>query len=95
MRKNTAPKQTQTTAPSNSKATKSEIDPRAEFLSAAFSLSWQLAIIVLLPVIGGYKIDEHFRKTPMFTVIGFVIAIVGVVLVLKQTLAQLNERVSK
>ncbi len=89
MRKKSAPGPTPTTTKSGSQ-TNSEVDLKSEFLSAAFGLSWQLALIVLIPVLGGHFIDDASHKTPLFTVIGLVIAVIGVVMVLKQTLKQVG-----
>jgi F0F1-type ATP synthase assembly protein I len=65
-------------------------DLKAEFLGAAFNLSWQLAIVFLIPVIGGFKLDEHFHKSPLYTLIGFAIAITGVVIILKNVLSEFS-----
>lgn len=47
------------------------------FLSTAFSMSWQLAIVVLAPIFGGYKLDEYAQSSPVWTIVGFVIAVIG------------------
>lgn len=54
---------------------------RSAFLLAATNMSWQLAIVVLVPIIGGFKLDEYFSTTPVLTIIGFVLAMVGMGLV--------------
>ena len=68
---------------------------QSQFLGAVLGLSWRLAIVVLVPVVGGYKLDQHFRQSPTWTISGFLVAIIGVYLLLRQILRQLNEGNSK
>lgn len=69
----------QTTAPQTPSPKKrvEQPDPKREFLVAAMNMSWQLAIVVLVPVIGGFKLDEKFDVLPAFTIAGFFIAMAG------------------
>lgn len=50
-------------------------------------MSWQLAIVVLIPVIGGFKLDQHFNTSPLWTIVGFLIAIGGMVIVVKRAVS--------
>jgi len=50
----------------------------AEFFSATLTMSWQLALIVLIPIVGGFELDRKFHTKPLLTVLGFVLALVGV-----------------
>jgi F0F1-type ATP synthase assembly protein I len=50
---------------------------QATFMMAVLNMSWQLAIVVLVPIIGGYKLDILFGSLPVFTIVGFLIAMVG------------------
>ncbi|MEO6761465.1 MAG: AtpZ/AtpI family protein [Candidatus Saccharimonadales bacterium] len=45
------------------------------FLTMAIDMSWRLAVSVLIPVIGGHYLDEHFNKTPLLTLLGMVVAL--------------------
>jgi F0F1-type ATP synthase assembly protein I len=65
-------------------------DPRSIFLASVFTMSWQLAIVFLIPVIGGYKLDQHLKTSPTYFLIGLVIAVIGVVLVLRNVLREFN-----
>jgi F0F1-type ATP synthase assembly protein I len=67
---------------------------RGEFLSAALSMSWQLAVVVLLPLLGGHALDNHFRSSPVWTIVGFVIAVLlgGVVVWRSAQLASPNPK---
>ncbi len=52
-------------------------NPKKDFYLAATNMSWQLAIVVLIPIICGFKIDEHFNSLPIGTIIGFILAMTG------------------
>jgi F0F1-type ATP synthase assembly protein I len=56
------------------------------FISAVADMSWRMAIVVLAPIIGGYELDKHLKTTPSFTILGFILAMVGTFFVLKQML---------
>jgi F0F1-type ATP synthase assembly protein I len=61
---------------------------RSIFMGAALSMSWQLAIVVLLPIIGGHMLDTHLHSLPLYTILGFVVAVLGAgVVVWKQAIA--------
>jgi F0F1-type ATP synthase assembly protein I len=65
------------------------------FLVMAANMTWQLAIVVLVPVVGGFKLDEHYDSSPWFTLLGVVIAAAGMTLVLLRVVKQAAQRVSK
>ena len=65
--------------------------PTTVFVSAALDMSWRLAIVVLLPIIGGFELDKHLSTAPWLAIAGFVIAMGGVFVVLKQMLRDVNE----
>jgi F0F1-type ATP synthase assembly protein I len=50
---------------------------KATFLAAATTMSWQLAIVVLVPLLGGAKLDDVFNTAPLLTIVGFGLAMVG------------------
>ena len=58
-----------------------EKNPRTEFISATLTMSWQLAIVVLVPIIGGFELDKKLHMTPLLTIVGFIIAMIGMALV--------------
>lgn len=47
------------------------------FMSTMLNMSWQIAVIVLLFVIGGYKLDAQNQTAPRLTLIGLLIAVIG------------------
>jgi F0F1-type ATP synthase assembly protein I len=52
------------------------------FLNMALNMGWQLALVVIIPIVGGYELDRHFNSSPWLTIAGVVIAGVGFVGVL-------------
>ena len=60
---------------------------RVILVIAALDMSWRLAIAVLVPIIGGYELDKHLGITPALTIVGFLLAMLGLFLILKRTLA--------
>lgn len=56
-------------------------------------MSWQLALVVLLPIFGGHYLDAKLypKAVPIFTLIGLIIALVGMILVVRTTIKQLNK----
>lgn len=60
-------------------------------LNATLQMSWRLAIVVLIPLIGGVKLDESFNTSPYLTVLGILLAIGGVYYVLRRVLSEFGK----
>jgi F0F1-type ATP synthase assembly protein I len=65
---------------------------RNVFMNMALNMTWQLAVVVVIPIVGGFKLDEALNSSPWFTVLGFVIAAVGTMLVLKRIVSVANTK---
>ncbi len=63
---------------------------RQQFVSAALNMSWQLAVVVLVPIIGGVEIDKAIGSDEVFTFIGLAIAIIGSGFVMWRTMRAAN-----
>lgn len=57
------------------------------------TMSWQLALVVIVPIVGGHLMDEHFKTTPWMTLGGLAVAVIGVFGVLTRVVALANEKV--
>lgn len=66
-------------------------NPTTVFISAALDMSWRLAIVVLVPIIGGFELDQALDMTPLLTITGFLLAMVGMGLVMWRTLQEANK----
>lgn len=62
------------------------------FMSMALDMTWQLALVVIAPIVGGYVLDQHYHKAPWLTLAGFAVAAVGVFAVLSRIVAQASNR---
>lgn len=60
-------------------------------IGLAINMAWQLAIVSLLPVIGGAMLDSNFETAPWFTLTGLVLASAGSVVVVWRTLKTMSE----
>ncbi|MEK7059846.1 MAG: AtpZ/AtpI family protein [Patescibacteria group bacterium] len=93
MTKTTAPGKTpspaETAKPHTAGGTKT-VNHTSVFIGAALDMSWRLAIVVLVPIIGGFELDKRLEMTPLLTVTGFVVAMLGMALVMWRTLQQVN-----
>ncbi len=65
--------------------------PTAVFVGMALDMSWKLAIVVLVPIIGGFKLDEALDKSPLLTITGFLVAMTGMGIVMRQTYSAANQ----
>lgn len=59
-----------------------EFKQRSLFIVLAINMTWQLAIAVLLPLLGGYYLDQRLGTEPWLLIAGSVLAALGVVGVL-------------
>jgi len=60
-------------------------------LNASLQMSWRLAIVVLIPLIGGVKLDQHLKTFPYLTILGGLLAISGFCYVIWRVLADFNQ----
>jgi F0F1-type ATP synthase assembly protein I len=64
---------------------------RSTFIAAAVTMSWQLAIAVVVPIVAGYEIDQGYGTSPWWEITGFVVAALGFYGVVRYQLQQLND----
>jgi F0F1-type ATP synthase assembly protein I len=70
----------------------SDKSDRAIFIIAALDMSWRLAIVILVPIIGGFELDKHLGTKPALTIVGFLVAMAGLFFILKRTMTLANEK---
>lgn len=76
------------------KPTSSEIQTtttnlRQQFAMFALNMTWQLAVAVLVPVIGGAELDKAMR-TSVYVFVGLGIAVIGSIAVMWRTMRAAN-----
>ena len=52
-----------------------------QFVVTTMNMSWQLAIAVLVPLLGGHYLDQKLNTGYLFFIIGFLTALAGMYLV--------------
>ena len=75
----------------NSSQVENAKSPSGVFVSMALDMSWRLAVVVLVPIIGGFELDKQFNTSPLLVVVGFILAMGGMGLVMWQTVQAANE----
>jgi F0F1-type ATP synthase assembly protein I len=58
------------------------------FYMTVLNMSWQLAIAVLVPIVGGSKLDDHFGTAPWLTLAGLALALALSIMVVKTTIGR-------
>ncbi|HSW79488.1 MAG TPA: AtpZ/AtpI family protein [Candidatus Saccharimonadales bacterium] len=61
------------------------------FINMALTMAWQLALVVLVPIIIGVKIDKSAHTGSTFTYIGLGVAVLGSIAVMWRTLQVANK----
>ena len=64
---------------------------KSTFLAAALSMGWQLAVVVVVPIVGGYYLDQHLHRAATWEIVGFVVALLGFIAVVRRQLLDFNE----
>lgn len=67
-------------------ASQSGQSSRGQFMVAVMGMSWQLAVVVLVPIVGGFELDKAFATSPLLIIIGFIVAIAGFTMIVKRQL---------
>lgn len=62
------------------------------FLVMVMDMTWQLALVVLIPIIGGFYLDKFFHTAPGLLIVGFLVAALGVVMVMLHIVKEANRR---
>lgn len=60
------------------------------FLALALNMSWQLALVVLVPILAGVKLDKVFGTHEVLTFVGLGLAVVGSGLVIWRAMQRAN-----
>lgn len=50
------------------------LNQRNQFVRLAVTMTWQLALAVLLPIIGGVQLDKVLHSSPLCAILGFLTA---------------------
>lgn len=75
----------------------SPVDPtvyNSLFVAMVLNMSWQLAIVVIVPIVGGYLLDQRLHSSPLLVLAGLVVAVLATCGVLWRTVREANSSVA-
>ncbi len=76
------------------KSKEGKSSPKSAF--SYVSVGMQLAATILICVIGGYKLDQYYKKTPIFLILGTVLGmVVGFYSLIKDLIGKGRDRDNK
>lgn len=64
---------------------------KQQFMTSVLSMSWQLALTVVIPVIAGVKLDQRFDTSPSLTLTGFFLAAFAACMIVWNTVKGVNK----
>lgn len=65
------------------------LEAKEMFLAKSLSMSWQLALSVLIPIVGGYYLDSYLHTQPWLTLVGVILALALSITIVWRTVATL------
>lgn len=91
MGKAAATRKTTTPAADDLQQAMKTLQAKQQFIGATMNLSWRLALTVLIPLVGGIKLDQHFNTSPSYTLAGLFLAIFGACMTVWGTVKEVNQ----
>jgi F0F1-type ATP synthase assembly protein I len=88
--KKAAVRKTTTPAEATIQQTLEVFNAKQRFFTSALSMSWQLALTVVIPVVAGVKLDQKFDTSPSLTLTGFFLAAFAACMVVWNTVKDVN-----
>ncbi|MCW1907743.1 MAG: AtpZ/AtpI family protein [Candidatus Saccharibacteria bacterium] len=64
---------------------------KTQFFTSTANLSWRLAITIVVPLVGGVKLDEKFNSSPSWTLTGIFIAVAAGCAAVWATVKEVNQ----
>ena len=95
MGKAAASKKTTTSAANGASQYLAEFEAKQLFIGATLNLGWRLALTFLIPVALGAWLDRRYDTAPSYTITGLFLAIAGSIVVIKQTVKDVNALTNK
>jgi F0F1-type ATP synthase assembly protein I len=63
---------------------------KSQFVRLALQMGWQLAVVVLVPVIAGVQLDKMLDSAPILLFVGLALALGGTIVVMWHTMQTAN-----
>jgi F0F1-type ATP synthase assembly protein I len=64
---------------------------KRQFVGTTLDMSWRLAITVLIPLVGGVKLDQRLNSAPSWTITGLMLAAFGASMVVWNAVNEINQ----
>ena len=71
-----------------------QVNASSMFLGATLNMGWRLAVTVVIPIVGGVKLDQHYDTSPTYTLIGMLLAAVAGSTAVWATVRDVNTQVA-
>lgn len=84
----------ETPKPAKGEDRETAVNHKAVFFGAMLDMTWQMAIVVIVPIVGGFKLDGLLHTTPALTILGFLVAMAGMFVVMKRAVAGADQRLT-
>lgn len=65
---------------------------KSQFLAATANMGFRLAFTVVIPIVAGVKLDEHFHSEPAWTLGGLLLAAIAGCAAVWATVKQVNKQ---
>ena len=71
------------------------INAKQLFYGSALDMGWRLAAVVIIPIIIGVRLDDHFHSSPSWTLTALILAFAGAAIVVAKSVQSVNQDVNK
>jgi predicted Na+-dependent transporter len=92
MNKAAAPRKTTTKAGVDIERWTKAASAKQQFATSTLDMGWQMALMVLIPVLLGVWLDSKFNSSPSLTLAALVVAISGSAWVIYKTVNDVNKK---
>lgn len=92
MNKAAAPRKTTTKAGDDIERWTKAASAKQQFATSTLDMGWQMALMVILPVLLGVWLDSKFDTSPSLTLVALFIAISGSAWVIYKTVSEVNKK---
>jgi len=76
--------------PSSDDKVNEPTNQRGVFVTMALTMSWQLALVILVPIFAGVQLDKAFGTGTVLTFVGLGVALIGSIAVMWRTMQIAN-----
>ena len=67
------------------------LEVRSRLITTTVNMGWRMAIMIVIPIIIGLKLDEHYDSKPSYVLTGFFLAIAGCAYIIYNEYKAIND----